>query len=221
MVSLQARELEYVMSTSRVASVSHPIGILMSAAGRFVVCIDCHLSIAFPAGAHYDIVAKQFESHICGGSPPLNDDALSGEAIRADATTSEVLNRYDFDHNATPMWVFDISTLAFSVVNDAAVGHYGYSRKEFLAMTILDIRPSEDIAPLLKEILQKRVLNSAKELRKHKRKDGSLIDVEVTRRELLFNGCVADMVTAVDVTGHLPISSSHGAEFTPEAERFL
>ena len=68
-------------------------------------------------------------------------------------------------------------------------------------MTILDISPSEDIAPLLKEILQKRILNSGKELRKHKRKDGSLIDVEVTRRELLFNGCISDIVTAIDVTG--------------------
>jgi hypothetical protein len=40
------------------------------------------------------------------------------------------------------MWVFDISTLVFHAVNDAAVRHYGYSRKEFLSMTILDIRPS-------------------------------------------------------------------------------
>jgi PAS domain S-box-containing protein len=212
MMDLRTRELKYAMSTSSAASASHPIGILMSAAGRFVVCIDCHFSVAFPAGAHYDIIARQFESHVCGCPQPLKDDALSRETITADAATSEALNRCDFDHNATPMWVFDISTLAFSAVNDAAVSHYGYSRKEFLAMTILDIRPSEDIAPFLKEILQKRVLNSAKELRKHKRKDGSLIDVEVTRCELLFNGCIADMVTAVDVTGHLPIPSSHGEE---------
>ena len=76
-------------------------------------------------------------------------------------------------------------------------------------MTILDIGASKDIAPVLKEILQKRILNSGKELRKHKRKDGSLIDVEVTRRELLFNGCISDIVTAVDVTGYLRITSSH------------
>ena len=107
------------------------------------------------------------------------------------------------------MWVFDISTLAFSAVNDAAVRHYGYSRKEFLSMTILDIRPGEDISFLLREVLQKRLLNSAKELRKHKKKDGSLIDVEVTRCEVLFNGCIADIVTADDVTGHVPVPSLH------------
>ena len=79
-------------------------------------------------------------------------------------------------------------------------------------MTILDIRPSEDIVPLLREILHDKIHNSAKEVRKHKKKDGSLIDVEVTRREVLFNGCIADMVTAVDVTRHLSFVSSHSEE---------
>ena len=205
------------MSASSVSDFSHPIGILMSAAGRFVVCIDCHLSVEFPAGAHYRIIARQFAAHVCRSQRSSKDDALSTKASTADAATSEALNRFDFDHNATPMWVFDIRTLAFSAVNDAAVNHYGYSRNEFLSMTILDIRPSEDVGSLLKEILQKRVLNSAKELRKHKRKDGSLIDVEVTRRELLFNGCIADIVTAVDVTGHLPIPSSIMGQSTHDA----
>jgi PAS domain S-box-containing protein len=115
------------------------------------------------------------------------------------------------------MWVFDIRTLAFSAVNDAAVHHYGYSRKEFLSMTMLDICPSEDIVPLLREILHRGMHSSARELRKHKKKDGSLIDVEVTRSEGLFNGCIADIVTAVDVTGHLPLPSSHHGHSTLDA----
>jgi|GEM_PF-1439922 len=186
-------------------SPSHLIAILMSASGRFVVCRKCHLSIEFLSGAHYETITKQFESHVCVNPHFSKDEARSARTITADASTSEGLNRFDFDHNATPMWVFDISTLAFSAVNDAAIRHYGYSRKEFLSMTILDIRPSEDIPCLLREVLQKRVLNSLKQLRKHKKKDGSLIDVEVTRCEVLFNGCIADIVTAVDVTGHLPV----------------
>jgi PAS domain S-box-containing protein len=106
------------------------------------------------------------------------------------------------------MWVFDISTLAFIAVNEAAVRHYGYSRNEFLSMTILDIRPSEDIVPLLREIMHRGIHNSAKELRRHKKKDGSLIEVEVTRCEVLFDGCIADIVTAVNVTGDVPVPSS-------------
>jgi len=124
-----------------------------------------------------------------------------GKTAKTDNPTSEVLNRFDFDHNATPMWVFDIGTLAFLAVNDAAVRHYGYSRKEFLSMTILDIRPNEDIVPLLREELHEgRRHNSQKELWRHLKKNGSLIDVEITSREVLFNGRGAEIVTAVDVT---------------------
>jgi PAS domain S-box-containing protein len=181
----------------------------MSTSGRFVVCRGCHLRFAFPAGAHFDLIAKQFESHLCGFQCLSNDDALSPNTATPYDPNSEALNRFDFDHSAIPMWVFDISTLAFSAVNDSAVRDYGYSRKEFLSMTILDIRPSEDIPFVLREILQKRVLNSVKELWKHKKKDGSLIDVEVTRCEVLFNGCIADIVTAIDVTGRVPVPSPH------------
>jgi PAS domain S-box-containing protein len=49
-----------------------------------------------------------------------------------------------FGSNPQPMWVFDIETLRFLEVNDAAIRHYGYSRDEFLSMTILDILPPED-----------------------------------------------------------------------------
>ncbi|HXO34741.1 MAG TPA: PAS domain S-box protein [Candidatus Acidoferrales bacterium] len=187
----------------------HLIAILMSTSGRFVVCRGCHLRFAFPSGAHFDLIAKQFESHLCAFQCPSNDDALSPNTATPYDSNSDTLNRFDFDHNAAPMWVFDINTLVFSAVNDAAVRHYGYSRKEFLSMTILDIRPSEDIPSLLREVLRKRALNPIKELRRHKKKDGSLIDVEVTRCEVLFNGCIADIVTAVDVTGHLPVPRPH------------
>ena len=179
----------------------------MSASGRFLVCRECHLRFDFPSGAHYATIAKHFESHWCGSPLPSRDDILSEKAAKTYDRTPKALNRVDFDHNVTPMWVFDIGTLACSAVSDAAVHHYGYSRKELLSKTILDIRPSEDIVPILREILHKKVLNSAKELRKHKKKDGSVIDVEVTRREVLFNGSIADIVTAADVTGHLPVPS--------------
>jgi PAS domain S-box-containing protein len=187
------------MSASSVAQSSHPVGVRMSGAGRFVACIDCRLSIEFPAGAHYDTIAKQLESHSCGVPLLSNDDAPLAKT-KTFAPTSGDLNCFDFDQNATPMWVFDTSTLAFIAVNDAAVQHYGYSRKEFLSMTLLDIRPSEDIVPLLRDVLHRGRRDSAKRHRIHKKKDGRLIDVEVTHCELLFNGCIAEIVTAVDVT---------------------
>jgi PAS domain S-box-containing protein len=203
MLVLHTRELKYAMPASIGAKSSPCIGIRMCEAGRFVVCMGCRLSVEFPAGAHYDTIARQFEFHSCG-SPNLSKDDAALARTKTYDPTSETLNRFDFDQNATPMWVFDISTLAFVAVNDAAVGHYGYSRKEFLSMTLLDIQPSEDIVPILRKILLEGVHNSAKERRRHKKKDGRLLDVEVTRRQTIFNGCVADIVSAVDVTGHVP-----------------
>jgi hypothetical protein len=64
------------MSVSSVSSSSHRIGILMSDEGRFVSCIDCHLSLRFPAGANYHTIEKQFESHSCSFPIPSNHDAL-------------------------------------------------------------------------------------------------------------------------------------------------
>src|ERR1700735_4094664 len=150
MLVLNVRELKYAMPASIGAQTSPCIGIRMCAAGRFVACMDCRLSVEFPAGAHYDVIARQFESHVCGSSSLSKDDDPLAETITC-ALTSEISNRFDFDQSANPMWVFDLNTFAFSAVNDAAVQHYGYSRKEFLSMTLLDIQPSEDIVPLLRD----------------------------------------------------------------------
>ena len=53
-----------------------------------------------------------------------------------------------FDAHPQPMWIFDVDTLAFLAVNDAAVHHYGWTREEFLGMTIMDLLAPEDAAPL-------------------------------------------------------------------------
>jgi len=50
-----------------------------------------------------------------------------------------------FETNPTPMWVFDVETLQFLAVNEAAVSQYGYSREEFLSRTERDLRPPEDV----------------------------------------------------------------------------
>ena len=60
-----------------------------------------------------------------------------------DLRPSEKQYRLLFQSNPNPMWVFDLETLKFLEVNEAAIQHYGYSREEFLAMTIMDIRPPE------------------------------------------------------------------------------
>ena len=54
---------------------SHRIAILMSAEGRFLECLNCLLRVPFTSGAHYEVIAKQFDSHSCSSPIPLKDDA--------------------------------------------------------------------------------------------------------------------------------------------------
>ncbi|MBI3765166.1 MAG: PAS domain S-box protein, partial [Ignavibacteriales bacterium] len=99
-----------------------------------------------------------------------------------------------------PMWVYDLETLSFLAVNDAAVNHYGYSRDEFLAMTIKDIRPPEDIPALVQNLQRSTAdLEKASQWRHHK-KDGTFIDVEITSHTLRFSGRPARLVAVNDVT---------------------
>src|SRR5262249_43887977 len=105
-----------------------------------------------------------------------------------------------FESNPHPMWVNDVETLAFLAVNDAAVHYYGYSREEFLAMTIKDIRPAEDIPALLAKLARVPPGFDRPEIWRHRKKDGTLIDAEVTSHRLLFGQRQARLVLAYDVT---------------------
>jgi len=113
---------------------------------------------------------------------------------------SEDRHRKLFDNNPHPTWVFDHETLRFLAVNAAAVHKYGYSREEFLAMTLKDIRPPEDIPALLETV---KALGDGKESSgawRHRLKDGTVIDTENTSYAMTFLGRLARVVVAVDVT---------------------
>lgn len=114
---------------------------------------------------------------------------------------SEARYRYMFESNPHPMWVFDLETLRFLAVNDAAIAHYGYSREQFLSMTIEDIRPREDI-PRLRENLSHPVEVGVDQagIWRHRKQDGTLIDVEITSHRMNFGGRNAELVLAHDVT---------------------
>lgn len=99
------------------------------------------------------------------------------------------------------MWVYDVETLAFLAINDAAVHHYGYSRDEFLAMTIKDIRPLEDIPALLEKLSRIATgLDVKVGVWKHRKKNGALIDVDISSYTLTFAGKRAQVIVASDIT---------------------
>lgn len=128
------------------------------------------------------------------------------ERKSAELALEESEKRYQmlFDSSPLPMWVFDLESLAFLAVNKAAINHYGYSRDEFLAMTIKDIRPSEEAPALIEDIVRAKGGESHhRELWKHRKKDGTLIDVEITAHSIDFGGRRARLVLANDVTERL------------------
>jgi diguanylate cyclase (GGDEF)-like protein/PAS domain S-box-containing protein len=105
-----------------------------------------------------------------------------------------------FESNPIPMWVFHRETLRFLAVNHAAMRQYGYSEREFLGMTIVDIRPAETVADLMQNIAQPHRGLQLPALWKHRRKDGAIIEVEVVCHDLEFQGTEAMLVAAYDVT---------------------
>ena len=118
------------------------------------------------------------------------------EALRK----SEAQYRLLFESNPQAMWVYDLATLRFLAVNDTAVRHYGYSRAEFLDMTIKDIRPPEDV-----ELLEKHLATRSPEVDhagewRHRKKDGTVINVNVTANRLSFGGRPAEFVLVHDIT---------------------
>jgi diguanylate cyclase (GGDEF)-like protein/PAS domain S-box-containing protein len=121
---------------------------------------------------------------------------------------SEERYRFLFEKNPHPMWIYDLETLRFLAVNDAGVEHYGYSRAEFLTLTIQDIRPAGDVPALLEKIRQRVDGVDRAGVWSHQKKDGSLISVEIITHVLDFEGRPAKLVLAHDITKELRVEES-------------
>ena len=122
------------------------------------------------------------------------------ERTQEDLRESEAIYRGLFENSPQPMWVYDLENLAFRAVNDAAVRKYSFSRQEFLGMTIKDIRPPEDVPALLEHLAGTHEGFDEAGTWKHRKKDGTIIDVEITSHTLPFLGRKAELVLANDVT---------------------
>ena len=139
--------------------------------------------------------------------------------VRVDIT--ELKNREEsfrllFEHNPLPMFVFARDSLRFLAVNDAAIAHYGYSRRQFLTMTALDIRPEED-----QRKFQDRIREGPSDYRegriwRHRKADGSIFETTIFAHHLTYDGRAALLVAAIDVTERNRVEAS-----LHETEAFL
>jgi PAS domain S-box-containing protein len=127
------------------------------------------------------------------------------EAVRREEELRRVAADYRllFESSPLPMWIFDAATLRFLAVNEAAVRRYGYTREEFLARTIRDIRPPEELDRLAANLAARGpgLEDSGPWL--HQWKDGSVRTVEIYSHTLEWEGRPGELVLVHDVTARL------------------
>lgn len=143
-------------------------------------------------------------------SAKLSEKVIELEATRQELDRTATAYQLLFRAQPEAAWVFDLGTLRFKEVNDEAIRRYGYSREEFLSMTIRDINvPEQD--PALPPILQ--LEQSGRRL--HRKKDGTVIEVQILTHDVNYRGQRSRYVMAQDMsekrTMHLHLSRAEPA----------
>jgi diguanylate cyclase (GGDEF)-like protein/PAS domain S-box-containing protein len=154
-------------------------------------------------------VSLQLEYYAGHDSQPECFRCIVTPLPEADSYGSRLRFKRLFDHHPHPMWVYDVNTLRFLVVNRAATAVYGFTEEEFLEMTIEDIRPEQELARL-REDLSQSPQGAAQQSGAwiHRCKDGRHIQVEISSHPLLMAGHKARFVFAHDVTSRMRIEKA-------------
>lgn len=131
--------------------------------------------------------------------------SIERQRINAQLRDSEKKYREIFHLSPLPMWVYDLESLQFLDVNEAAVNRYGYSKTEFLSMTVKDIRHEKDLSVLEKalELSRDKDRYFYKAIVNHQKKDGTEIVVEVQSNIIQLDEKKAELVLANDITEKL------------------
>ena len=127
-------------------------------------------------------------------------DVTDRKLMENELRESEEKYRYLFANNPQPMYICDIETLDFLEVNQSLIDSYGYTREEFLKMKVSDIRPEEDIPKLLIDVHDDTKKHKLAGEWRHIKKDGSLINVDITTVSIISNGRKARHVLVQDIT---------------------
>ena len=134
-------------------------------------------------------------------------DGEIAERTRAEALarTSAQNYRLLFAGNPHPLFVYDSNTFAFLEVNEAAIRRYGYTQEEFRSLTVADVS-APDQTPFMTSMQGRPDLHHSGP-RKHRTKDGALIDVALTSIRLAYDGHDARLVVVEDLTERMKLES--------------
>ncbi|WP_138431493.1 PAS domain-containing sensor histidine kinase [Fodinibius saliphilus] len=127
-------------------------------------------------------------------------DVTEQQKLEQELRWSEQKYRHIFEQNPEPMWIYNPENLAFVEVNKAAIEHYGYSEKEFLNMTLTDIRPPDEVEAMKKDVKKHQGVNSYSESWTHLKKDGTKISVEISAADVKYSNHTYRLVLINDVT---------------------
>ena len=157
---------------------------------------------AMRAGANDYVVKDKLARLVPVVERELHETRVRAERRRADEALRQNEARYRvlFANSPLAKWLYDPETLQFLEVNEAAIRHYGWSRDEFLRMTIKDIRPPDEVPGLLEttQWLDPKITEDG--VWRHWKKDGSIIEVEVKSTGFPVAGRPARLVAAQDIT---------------------
>jgi PAS domain S-box-containing protein len=126
--------------------------------------------------------------------------ASSIERDLTDRRRAEESYRRLFERHPSPMWLFDLGTLRFLEVNASAVATYGWTREQFLGMTIELIRPEEERAALHEAVRDLAAQGAHRDIWRHVYADGSVHEVAVSWSTIEFEGRTVGLVLALDMT---------------------
>lgn len=111
-----------------------------------------------------------------------------------------------FNEYPIPMWIYEKSTMRFLSVNDAAIRKYGFSRKEFMNITLKDIRNKEDIPLLIHNAAERCNGTEYRGIWRHRKKDGTNFFVEIYSLPAIYYGTNARFIMAKDVDAEVKAS---------------
>ena len=108
--------------------------------------------------------------------------------------------RLMFHGNPLPMYVYDCERLCVVDVNESAIEKFGYSRDQFMQLSIFDIRPGITTADLAQELEARQPGVNHAGLWCQRKEDGSLFPADVTVLKSVTDGRDDELVLAIDVT---------------------
>ena len=162
--------------------------------------------IPLPDGTVREFLSKKFCFRDASGRKALGGIALDltdHQKTEAALRNSEARNRELFERNPVPGWIYGTDDFGIVDVNRAAIEHYGWSREEFLSMTVHDIRIADEFATLEEHLKGAPAPMGKSPSWHHRRKDGSTILVEVMALDLKSAGVPLRLTLANDVTARV------------------